>query len=568
MERCKKCGQDLEINDKFCRNCGQAVDSKEKPNLSEETIVPKDLKISKKTREEDTDSNVLDLSLIEKAREEKIKKEIEETLNPKEDDEDREYKDYELAKTQVIGDINKYLDEDEESDYDDDYDQEEEDYDYYYEEKSKGPRKHKDKKKLYMGIGIGLLILVIIASIFFLKSKKSMTKDELIEDFITSLSNRDEDEILRILKSPNPEMKIDKMGIEAYFTYIDENPSYIDKLRFELEEQSKFYDKNNRDDIGERFENVVLRNKNGEFTLEIKPYYMNVKVANAGIELFLNDNKLDSTTSDNYQREFGPFMPGIYTLKGQLISSSDEFVEEKVSLFDENPDTGKVSKDVELDLQLVSLKLESDYPDAMLIINGEKTNTRLKDLENGILGPLPKSTKIAIAYNTPFGEVKSRELSLGEAGEVLRLDLDFATDGIMTSLMEAVNQFIKDDAKAREVLDPSIYTNLTEPELSRRINMILEMKDLNQSVESSISKIVYDLNSYRVKRHEGKYYASVAVKIEVEELLLTDFSTEKVSDVKYGNYISVYDENKKTWLISDVEENSNFNMANVKEFKL
>lgn len=571
MDKCSKCGQDLEINDKFCRNCGQPREIDE-DKVSEETVVPS-------SRKKDDDIDTLDISLIEKARKEEIRRELEAFKNRKEieeneklEEESRDYKDYELEKTQVIGDINQYITEDERENINQNHKNNrshnyDDDYDGGYVGGSNHNKKKIDKKIIYGLAGVAAVIIAVIL-IFALGGKEELTKEQLVENYVKALNNRNESEIVGLLQSPTPDLKIDKQGISAYFKYIDENPSYIEKVKFELEEQSKYYDKNKGKDIGERFENVVMRYEDGKYYLEIKPYYLNVKVKSADVELYLNDKKIDTTTSDNYEKEFGPFMPGIYDLRGNILSQSEEdSAVEKVVLYDDKPDVGKLVKTVELDLKLVSFKLSSNNQDAFIIVNGKKTNTRVKDLPNGVFGPVSKSTKIQLSLETPFGELKSKEISVSEISSEVKLDIDFTSDVIVDGLTKSINNFTKEDAKAMEILSTSVYTNIGEPELSKKDAVIQDMVDLNQSIETVLYKNVYDLSSLQIKEQDGKYYASVVVKTELEQTILADFAVEKSDDPKYGEYTAEYDANKKTWIITNVENTSNFNLANTKEYK-
>lgn len=570
MDKCKKCGQSLELDDKFCRNCGQPVEVDEETGekLSQETIVPN------KPKNED-DIETLDISIVEKARKEEIRREIEELKNREAEieKEEREYKEYDLEKTQIIGDINEYIDDEAMKKEAKEYKREpKRDYrpveENYYEEEYYEADNKDYKKKLFIGLGIGFVILVAVLAIFFMKDKKQVNKEELIEKFVKALDNRNESELVGLLSSTDPDLKIDKKGIHAYFKYIDENPSYIEKVKSELEEQSKFYDESKRKDIGERFENIVMRHKDGKYFLDVKPYYLKVKVPAGDVELYLDDEKIDTTSTDRYEREFGPFMPGIYELKGKILSSGEnEDVMEKVILFDDKPDVGKVSKVVELDLKLVSFKIETDSPEAFIVINGEKTSSRVKDLPGGTFGPISKSTKLQISLDTPFGEMKSKEVSVADINGSIKLDIDFKSEGIIEGITKAVNTFIKEDAKAMETLDGSVYTNLLEPELSNRKQTIEEMKDLNQSIESKINKITYDLNSLNIKESDGKYYSSIVVKTDLEQTFFTEFSVDSSTDPKYGEYTLVYNLSKKLWEINSIENASNFDLANTKEFK-
>ncbi len=580
MDKCKKCGQNLDKEDKFCRNCGQAVEdfNKAEEEANGETIVPsftrdKKEETSGQIGSGETNSFVLDTSLIEKARIEKIKQEIEETKNRQEEEPDdlREYKDYELAKTQVIGDINQYLDQEGlpggEKNQEEDYEDGEEDYDY--ERDPRYDRPDFSFKKLLIGLGIVVVgVLIIIASIIFLRNRKSLSKEDLVENFIESVRTRDENQVLELLEPGSPDLKVDEGGILAFFNYLDENPSYLDTIELELEDQSKFYDQNKNKDIGDRFENIVLRKKNGDYYLEVKPYYFKLEVPMEGVEIYLEDKKLDISDRDNYTREFGPYMPGIYTLKGKLTSSGDEdAVEQKLILLDEKPDVGKLSKEVSLDLKLVSFKLETNEPDASIVLNGKNTNTKVRELEDGILGPLPQSNTLQLVYKTPFGEIKSREVELNKVKDVLRLNLNYNIKEAIDGIVESINTFVLADAKAKETLDESLYTNVVEPELSKRINILIDMKDLDQSIETDLKEISYDLDSLQIKGHEGSYYAMINTRLELEESFLTDFSVEKTSDIKKFSYLLIYDQTKRTWSIYDIEPASSFNFANTREHR-
>lgn len=574
MDKCKNCGQDLDIRDKFCRNCGQALgqvgkNSQEPGSGPEKTIVPRghkkprpgdSLVDSEKTiipvKAKGREDNILDPAIIERAREEKIRRDIEETLNTQE--EDREYKDYELAETRVIGNISQYMDQagEDQEDYDDYEDEEDwEDHDDWEDQEESRP------SRLWMGLGLmGLLVLIVFSS-FFLTRRKGLGKDQLIADFLGALEARDEAELIRLLDFGEGQGELDSRDLAGYFRYIDENPKYLEKLSFALEEQAKLYDGSQTEETGEIQENIVLKKKGRGYYLEAKPYYIRVGLPKPEAELYLGHERIDFTGDGPV--EIGPLMPGIYDLSSRL---DGEEVQEKVLAYVEKPEAGRQFIDVDLDLNFVSLRLESNFKDSNIIINGEDSKVKVQELEGGILGPLSRNTRIQLVQTTPFGKFRSREFDLAQLeGESLRLDISFKDPGLEEALTGLIASFLDEDARAKEKLDPSLYSSLMEPELSRRTKLIGQLEEYGQRIETRVLAISYDRDSLEVSRKDGNYYARISARLDLEETYLTDISTETKPSSNYLNYSLIYMRDSRSWKLMDIGQAESFSQANTRD---
>lgn len=568
MKLCKNCSAELNDDAKFCSECGEPTEDNlnEKEEIIETTVnndnskdqekdilsgdtseyKPVDDNLGVMQKEDDLlgedESNIEDKP-IKESDQLGHKEAVGEELGEEHSDMEQLYAemDEDLSKTQVMQPITE----------EDEYEYREDDSYERYEEPKK---KEKPNYKIPMIIGGAILIAIIL--FFALNSGGNKgNKDELIEEFITGVSSRDVKTVVQVLDPGKSDLIIDKYGVEAFFKYIDDNPAYVNELENSLELQSKKYDES--EIVDGRGDNVVLMTEDGkDYKLVIKPYYMELNVDHKGGLISLSDRKLDETETDNFSKNYGPYMPGIYDLKLEYGDGIED-TNVEIELFDENPLDDKVEMSFDIESGLKNIKITSEHKDAEIYVNGEKINKKIKDLSDGTIDNLTEDSKIQIKVQTPWGEVNSKEVRVGDvSGGVIDFKLNLGETEAGESLKKQVENFLKEDTKAKEDLDASKYKTLEDPELMIRKTRIDKMKDNGYYVESELSNIVYVLDSIDVSKYEDGYHGEINISYDLKETYFWTYAREEQKGKVTMNISLNYDESNNEWKIYNINEDS------------
>lgn len=515
---CVHCNKELGSEDNFCRHCGKPVE-KEIKNL-ENQISMKEYEIE-------------DTIQIEKIEEEKND---------------------ELDATMIIEDLQEHLDD--EYDYDEEPEEERENF---FE-------KIKESKLPLLVLGIALVIIVSVIVLTNLDSN-DIAHSELVEEFILALDNRNKSKVKKLLNLEGKE-ELEDMEIKGFFQYLDKNPSYINEIEKDLKDQIAYYDEKNPD-IGSTETNITLRKNEDGYYLEAKPYYLNISVQKINTEIFIEDKELGISTSDNYSKEYGPFLPGIYTIKAIQESDYEKLeTEEQIELIEEEPREGKVVKEYALHFDLKDINIVSDFPQAEIYLNGDPMNKTIEDLENRQLKGLSKASRLKFVINTPWGEFESEEYAVADLNNTLSVDIKAMNQELKEDMIDGVNKFLKEDMLAQEELDVGAYTNLKDPALTERAKMIAELGIRGEHKELDISTAYYDLDSVDLIYQEGTYYGTLDFKYDVlETLYRNDEEIDTNEDVKYANILLSYDEGNSQWEILAIENHGDYKGDNVLEYK-
>ncbi|WP_368491065.1 zinc ribbon domain-containing protein [Clostridium sp. BJN0013] len=291
------------------------------------------------------------------------------------------------------------------------------------------PRKKKNVILLTIIIGI-----IIIGSFIFIG--KSLSKpSRIVARFESDILSGNKSDLSNIFYSNDNRLKIDKKNSSYLLTYFKDNPSYLNKITDNMNSQLENVNliKEVSADSRNNFDIVVdgrILLFFPKYKINIKPTFIDVKTGIKDVELFLGDSKIGKSDTDDFSKEFGPFMPGKYKLyaeyKGKHISLNKTY---NIDLVDST--NGKVSVDVFKDLNYVNI--DGDYPDAEIFVNSKDTEVMIRDAEN--FGPVNPGMKIYAIANKNGKKLKSNEHTVVEGDS--NIDLSFSDSEAQLNGIEA-----------------------------------------------------------------------------------------------------------------------------------
>ncbi|MEA1009811.1 MULTISPECIES: TcaA 3rd/4th domain-containing protein [Bacillus cereus group] len=240
-------------------------------------------------------------------------------------------------------------------------------------------------------VGITLLAILIIAIVgLYLYGSSYYTQVAQVDRMITILQERDGEKLAEIIKADDPSVIVTRESLMPLFSYIKENPSYVNELKEYLRQGEKQGDGIERADFS--------LTKDGKYffifdryKLKAKTYYTTLLTNEKGTSLKMNGKEIDKTDDKKFEKQYGPFLPGTQVFQSEF---KNEYVklsrEEKVVLMKQSQN----NVTIDLTLQGQYITVQTNVPGATLYVN-QKPVTALTG-EEITWGPIATDGSAAI----------------------------------------------------------------------------------------------------------------------------------------------------------------------------
>ncbi|OAK33705.1 TcaA 3rd/4th domain-containing protein [Bacillus wiedmannii] len=215
-------------------------------------------------------------------------------------------------------------------------------------------------------IGITLLTLFVIASVgLYLYGSSYYKQVAQVDRMITILQEKDGEKLAEIITADDPSVTVTRESLTPLFSYIKENPSYVNELKGNLR-------------IGEKQGNGIERadfslTKDGKYfflfdryKLKAKTYYTTLLTNEKGTTLKMNGKEIDKTDDKKFEKQYGPFLPGTQVFQSEYKNDYVKLSrEEKVVLMKQ----GQNNVTIDLTLQAQYITVQTNAPGATLYVN-------------------------------------------------------------------------------------------------------------------------------------------------------------------------------------------------------
>ncbi|KFN01359.1 YARHG domain-containing protein [Bacillus clarus] len=229
------------------------------------------------------------------------------------------------------------------------------------------------KQKMNKGtkIWIILLSLFIIAIVgLYMYGSSYYSQEAQLDRIITVLQEKDGDQLVDMITTDDPGVVVNRESVMPLFSYIKENPSYVSELKAYIKQGQK---KNGIEGVD------FSVTKDGayfflfdRYKLKTKTYYATLLTNEKDTVLKVNGKELDKTNDKDFEKQYGPFLPGIQIFQSEFKSEYAKLArEEKVVLMKQN------QKNVTVDLTLKGqyITVQTNAPDATLYVNQKPVTT-------------------------------------------------------------------------------------------------------------------------------------------------------------------------------------------------
>lgn len=236
------------------------------------------------------------------------------------------------------------------------------------DEESHMRRKMSTTKKIWIGV---IILLILSLSGAYMYGAKYYSAEAQIDRMITILQEKDAEKFIEIVTTDDPQFVIDKESVVPLFAYIKEFPSYVNDLKGSIQQQKK-----KRNDV-EKVDFVLTKDGKylflfDRYKLKAKTYYTSLLTDEKGALLKVNGKELDKATDKMFEKQYGPFFPGVQTFQSEFKNDYVKLTrEEKVVLMKQNQN----NVTVDLSLKGHYITIQTNVAGATLYANQKPITT-------------------------------------------------------------------------------------------------------------------------------------------------------------------------------------------------
>lgn len=283
-------------------------------------------------------------------------------------------------------------------------------------------------KKVKISMAIISVVTVVLIGLYITAS--SLTEpSKIVLRFQNAVASDNKGELVNLLYSNDSRMEINEESIVPLLNYFKDNPSYFNTAIQELNKNALKLEqfKGLVETGGNSSKGVLSLTNSGkkflffpDYKIAIKPSFIQVKTGIKDVDISLDSRKIGQSDSDNYNKEFGPYVPGKYKLlanyKGKYVSLNEPWDIDLVA------NNGKANVDVLAKLSYINVS--SQYQDAELFVDGKDTGVKIADAQN--FGPLNSNTKVYATVTRDGKTMKSDEYIVGQGDSNINLSFSKA----------------------------------------------------------------------------------------------------------------------------------------------
>ncbi|MCB2295470.1 hypothetical protein LGK95_18470 [Clostridium algoriphilum] len=269
----------------------------------------------------------------------------------------------------------------------------------------------KSPKKLKTTILLCTFIIILVVAIINIGN--SLTNPyRIVAKFEKAVATNNSSALAHILYSDNNILKVDSQSIEPLLSSFKSNPAYYNKVIDNLKNDA--FSPKYIDNLNIKSDNILTLANKGNFLLFfhnykiiIKPCYVNITTTVKNVTFSINGTQIGKSDSDKYSKQFGPYIPGNYSIvakyKGSYVTLNKSY---PVSLISKNNGITKLN----VLANMTYVNISSDYSNAKIYVDGKDANVKVKDASK--FGPVDSSSKIYATYEAGGTTLKSEVYSV------------------------------------------------------------------------------------------------------------------------------------------------------------
>ncbi|MFD2673452.1 zinc ribbon domain-containing protein [Marinicrinis sediminis] len=437
--------------------------------------------------------------------------------------------------------------------------------------------KRRFKPMIWIPLAVLFLLAIVAVSGWFVGSHYT-SASYAIDQLEQSIEQKDAEGVLKWLDNENSDFKIDESQVDSFIAVMNEHRSFMSKVFDQLRAQEAADSNTDSDQKlnvfgseaeaisgDQAFSFLSLRQEGKKwfffdrYVFDVQPFYLEVQTNFKGTKLYINDEKVATADRVDYQRRFGPYLPGEYKVKAVYEGEYGKLQEEsEVDLFEQE----QASMDLSLNGAYVMV-FASD-PDAQLVSNGTAGETiPASGLQIGPV-PLDGSIQLKAVKTYPWGEVESPAWSI-EDDQDIYLDLNPVTAQLQDEVQQTVNEFAVSWIEAYTQLDPQLLLHVDE---ERRAFHQDDMDDLLKQgllITGTPKSAEYDVESLTFNQYEDNIETTIDVRVLYDMSVYYQNEEPELTEYEYMWRVYLdYEADSGKWVISGIENMYVFNPSQSK----
>ncbi|MDP4145277.1 MAG: zinc ribbon domain-containing protein [Bacillota bacterium] len=292
-------------------------------------------------------------------------------------------------------------------------------------------------------IALAVVVTLILIVVILIQVGNSLSDPKkLVSRFEKDVAANNASDLVSILYSNDARLTIDSKSITPLLLYFKTNPSYFEKVIQNLNSDAL-----NPKDIrnlnissGNTLTLITVGKKFlifPDYKINIKPSFIDITAGVKDTIFSINNAEIGKSDSDNSIKEFGPYIPGNYTIlanyTGKYITLNKPYTVDLVSTTN-----GAAKLNVFDDVSY--LNISSDYPDAEVFVNGKDANIKVKDANK--FGPVDSSVKIYATYMQEGKTLKSEEYTISNYDKDIYLSFQYSKNAL-SDTKSALNDLLQ-----------------------------------------------------------------------------------------------------------------------------
>lgn len=428
--------------------------------------------------------------------------------------------------------------------------------------------KQATKKQKVIAISVLALLVLLIGG--HQVGAKITDKNRIIEKFETALHEEDAKTIASMLQTNDERLEITEKKVSELLTLIAETPSAQQYFINELESQADAYE------MDETLESSTIFSlkKEGKtaliydnYFIEVMPFYFQVGTNMTDAKLFLNEEEIATSDSDEFTKEYGPVLPGVYTLSSSYSNEYAVLENESTTEFLE-----PYHQDQYVDLSLYGeyVSFNTEYAAIADSISYFVNDTELDIAEDEAFGPVSVdgSVEAHAVLTFPWGEATTEKTPIDYSYIDLVVPNPF-TEEMQTDIINTIHTFGQDFALANEALDASLFTTATDAFIAEEDDSNYRyMEDYDKRWKGTYKKAIIDLNSFYLYQTDDTYQLSVDAALYYDDAATYYIDDEEIDteeEINEWEITFVYQAEEGIWLVDDYAGLWSFNDENTVE---
>lgn len=259
----------------------------------------------------------------------------------------------------------------------------------------------KPKKPFPKWASILILVLVLLLGGGYFFGKNYYQPNKQLDRAVAAIKN--DKDLPKHFATTDPNLKLTNKNLDPISQQMGKDKQKLSSFK------SQLYNNGETSDGNFRFK----QNGNAwlifpKYSVFVKAAYPTISTNHSGISLYVNKDKVKTTTSSNQTVKVGPLVPGLYQLKSNGTVSGHNMTNDGSFTINGSSDN------FDLSLKTISFDVKS-YPETQIYLNG-KYKARIGAGGTYSFKEIPWSSimKMQLRYKTKGGEISSEKVPITE----------------------------------------------------------------------------------------------------------------------------------------------------------